>query len=77
MIGGTGVERARSRPARVVGTKSIVKERGKGGTSGIIRDIIVGGQRVEDSSNTQNDLDTFGPAVRDIVLKRCTVTQQI
>jgi hypothetical protein len=77
MVVRTGIKRARARPARVVGTKSIVKERGKVGTGGIIRNIVIGGQRVVDSSDTQNDLDALGPAVGDIVLKRCTVAQQI
>lgn len=74
---GTRVKRARARPTRVVGTKGIVKERGEFGTGGIILNIIVGGQRVVDSSNTQNDLDAFGPAVGDIVLKSCAVAQQV
>jgi hypothetical protein len=77
VISGTGIKRTRAGPAGVVGTESIVQEGGKFGTSGVILNIIIGGRRVVDSSDTQNDLDTFGPAVGDVVLKRCTVAQQI
>lgn len=76
MISGTRVKGARARPARIVGTKSIVKERSKLGTSGIIRDSVVGCRR-KDSSDTQNDLDALGPAVGDIGLKAHTVAQQV
>jgi hypothetical protein len=77
---GTLVKRARASPVWVVRTKSIVKEGGKVGGCGVVCNFVVG--RVESrvavhSSDTENDLDTLGSAVRNILLKAHAMAQEL